>query len=97
VSGQLHALCRFTLVTYWIGSWVDRMKKLKSLTLGLELRPLGRPARSQSLYRLRYRGLLLNPLVVTNGKVTGRLHCYVDFPGGEVPHFGAVRMSVSTA
>jgi hypothetical protein len=24
--------------------------------LGLELQPLGRPARSQSLYRLRYRG-----------------------------------------
>jgi hypothetical protein len=31
------------------------VKKRKFLTLpGLELRPLGRPARSQSLYRLRY-------------------------------------------
>jgi hypothetical protein len=29
-----------------------------SLLLGLELRPLGRPARSQSLYRLRYPGSL---------------------------------------
>jgi hypothetical protein len=33
------------------------MEKRKFLTLpGLELRPLGRPARSQSLYRLRYPG-----------------------------------------
>jgi hypothetical protein len=42
--------------TYWIGSWVgprpglDDVEKRKFLTLqGLELRPLGRPARSQSL------------------------------------------------
>jgi hypothetical protein len=47
--------------THWIGGWVDPraglddVKKRKLLTLtGLELRPLGRPARSQSLYRLRY-------------------------------------------
>jgi hypothetical protein len=34
---------------------LDDMKKRKFLTLpGLELRLLGRPARSQSLYRLRY-------------------------------------------
>jgi hypothetical protein len=46
---------------YWIGGWVgpraslDAAEKRKFLTLpGLELRPLGRPARSQSLYRLRY-------------------------------------------
>jgi hypothetical protein len=33
------------------------VEKRKSLTLpGLELRPLGRPARSQSLYRLSYPG-----------------------------------------
>jgi hypothetical protein len=32
---------------------LDNVKKRKLLTLpGLELRPLGRPARSQSLYRL---------------------------------------------
>jgi hypothetical protein len=34
---------------------LDDLEKRKFLTLpGLELRPLGRPARSQSLYRLRY-------------------------------------------
>jgi hypothetical protein len=59
--------CRFTpekrtLVTHWIGGWVDPraglddVEKIKFLTLpGLELRPLGRPD-SQSLYRLRYPG-----------------------------------------
>jgi hypothetical protein len=47
--------------THCIGGWVgpragpDDVKKTKFLTLpGLELRPLGLPARSQSLYRLRY-------------------------------------------
>jgi hypothetical protein len=47
--------------TQWIGGWVDPraglddLKKRKFLTLpGLELRPLGHPARSQSPYRLRY-------------------------------------------
>jgi hypothetical protein len=59
--------CRFTPReapgTDWIGSWVDpragleHMEKWKFLTLpGLEPRPLSRPARSQSLYRLRYPG-----------------------------------------
>jgi hypothetical protein len=34
---------------------LDDVEKRKFLILpGLELRPLGRPARSQSLYRLRY-------------------------------------------
>jgi hypothetical protein len=49
-----------SLSTHWIGGWVDpragldNVKKRKFLTLpGLELRPLGRPARSWSLY-LRY-------------------------------------------
>jgi hypothetical protein len=49
--------------TNWIGGWVgdraslDDVKKRKFLTLpGLELRPLGRPARRKSLYRLRYPG-----------------------------------------
>jgi hypothetical protein len=49
--------------THWMGGWVnpgaglDDLEKRKFLTLlGLELRPLGRPARSQSLYRLRYPG-----------------------------------------
>jgi hypothetical protein len=47
--------------THWIEGWVgpkaglDEVEKRKFLTLpGLELRPLDRPARSQSLYRLRY-------------------------------------------
>jgi hypothetical protein len=49
--------------THWIGGWVgpraglDTVEKRKLLTLpGLELRLLDRPARSQSLYRLRYPG-----------------------------------------
>jgi hypothetical protein len=48
-----------------MGGWVDPgvglddVKKRKFLTLpGLELRPLGRPTRGQSLYRLRYPGFL---------------------------------------
>jgi hypothetical protein len=48
---------------HWIGGWVspraglDDVEKRKFLTLRrLELQPLGRPARSQSLYRLRYPG-----------------------------------------
>jgi hypothetical protein len=47
--------------THWIGGWVDPraglddVDKRTFLTIpGLELRPLGRPAHSQSLYRLRY-------------------------------------------
>jgi hypothetical protein len=63
MSGQLHTSGRFTSGTHWIGGWVDPraglddVEKKKFLTLlGLELRPLGRPARSQSLYRLRYPG-----------------------------------------
>jgi hypothetical protein len=49
--------------THWIGGWVDPradlddVEKRKFLTLlGLEPRPLGRPARGQSLCRLRYPG-----------------------------------------
>jgi hypothetical protein len=48
---------RFTPGTPWIGGWVgptaglDGVEKRKFLALqGLELRPLGRPARSQSVY-----------------------------------------------
>jgi hypothetical protein len=50
-----------TSITRWRGGQVgptaslDDVEKRKFLTLqGLELRPLGRPARSQSLYRPRY-------------------------------------------
>jgi hypothetical protein len=49
--------------THLIGGWVDLraglddLEKRKFLTLpGLKLRTLGRPANSQSLYRLRYPG-----------------------------------------
>jgi hypothetical protein len=56
VSGNPHAPAA---LPHWIGGWVDSgaglddMEKLKKFfTLpGLELRPLGRPARSQTLYR----------------------------------------------
>jgi hypothetical protein len=68
---------RFTLQekvpgTHWIGGWVDPrtglddVEKRKFLILpGLELRPLGRVARSQSLYRLSYPGSL-NLIECTN-------------------------------
>jgi hypothetical protein len=59
LSGQLHAPG-----IHWIGGWVgpitglDDVEKTEILTLpGLELRPLGHPSRSQSLYRLRYPGI----------------------------------------
>jgi hypothetical protein len=49
--------------SHWIGGWVGSraglfdLEKRKFLTLpGLELRSLGCPARSQSLYRLSYPG-----------------------------------------
>jgi hypothetical protein len=53
----------FTPDTHWIGGWVnpraslDDVEKRKFFPLtGLVLRPLGRPARNQSLYRLSYPG-----------------------------------------
>jgi hypothetical protein len=49
--------------THWIDGWVDPraglddVEKRKFLALPeFELRPVGRPARSQSLHRLRYPG-----------------------------------------
>jgi hypothetical protein len=63
MSGQFHATAALPPGTHWIGGWVDpragldEVKKRKLFTLPvLELRPLGRPARSQSLYRLSYPG-----------------------------------------
>jgi hypothetical protein len=51
------------LSTHWIGGWVnpsaglDRVEKITFLTSpALKLRPLGRPARTSSLYGLRYPG-----------------------------------------
>jgi hypothetical protein len=78
--------CRFTpgertSGTFWIGGWVgprtglDDVEKRKFLTLsGLELWSLGRPARSQSLYRLRYPGFhigLFDKLFVEDYSVRG--------------------------
>jgi hypothetical protein len=58
--------------TDWVGGWVDPraglddVEKRKFSTLpGLELRPLCRPARSQSLYRLRYPGSLFWTVLFT--------------------------------
>jgi hypothetical protein len=46
---------------------LDDVENRKLLTLpGLEVRPLGRPARSQSLYRPRY----LSRLLMKTGKIT---------------------------
>jgi hypothetical protein len=64
-SAQFHALAalsqRKSYCTYWIAGWVgpsaDRndVEKEKFLSLqGLEPQPLGRDARSQSLYLLCY-------------------------------------------
>jgi hypothetical protein len=52
--------CRFTRGTHWIGRWLESRAglddRIQFLTLpGLELGPLGRLARSQSLHRLLYR------------------------------------------
>jgi hypothetical protein len=68
VSGQLHAPAALPPgkeppVPIGIGGWVDPTtglddveKRIFLILPGLELRPLRRPARSQSLYRLRYPG-----------------------------------------
>jgi hypothetical protein len=66
VSGQLHAPTALPpgkdpppVSIGWVvpRAGLDDLEKRKFLTLpGLELRPLGRPAYSQALYRLRYPG-----------------------------------------
>jgi hypothetical protein len=60
---------------HWIGGWVDPrtglndVEKRKLLTLpGLELRPLGHPARSQSICRLHYIGSLPWLVIMLNMK-----------------------------
>jgi hypothetical protein len=93
MSGQLHTLAALppgerAPGTHWIGGSVglrdglDVVEKRIFLTLlGLELRPLGRPARSQSLYRLRYRssyGHLCtnnNNIINNNKRITINRHC----------------------
>jgi hypothetical protein len=48
---------------------VEAVEKRKFLTLpGLELRPLGRPARSQSLYRLSYPGSYKGKAIPVTGR-----------------------------
>jgi hypothetical protein len=50
---------------------MDDVKKSKFLTLNeLELRPLGRPARSQSLYRLSHPG---SSVLIQKVKITNRM------------------------
>jgi hypothetical protein len=58
--------------THWIGGWVGpraglhNVEKRKFLSLlGLELWPLGHPARSQSLYRLLYPGTIKRSVLTT--------------------------------
>jgi hypothetical protein len=49
---------------------LDHVEKRKSLTIpGFERRPLDRPARSQSLYRLRYPGSLILKYIVNKNIV----------------------------
>jgi hypothetical protein len=79
VSGQLHDSAALgpgkeTPGTHWIGGLVgpsaglDDAKKRKSFILpGLELQPLDRPSRSQSLYQVLYPGrinyrIIVNPI-----------------------------------
>jgi hypothetical protein len=59
--------------TDWIKGWVepraglDDVEWRKFLTvLGLELRPVDRPTRSQSLYRLRYPGSSCNHMMISH-------------------------------
>jgi hypothetical protein len=66
VSCQLHNPAALPPGTHWIGGWEDLracqdvVEKRQFLILtGLELRPLGRPVLSQSIYRLRYPGSIL--------------------------------------
>jgi hypothetical protein len=68
VSGQLHVPAALppgkSPGTHWTAGWLDpqsgsgKREEETVLTLGLELRPFGRPDRSQSLCRLRHPGSL---------------------------------------
>jgi hypothetical protein len=52
----------------------------KFLTLpGLELRPLGRPARSQSLYRLRYPASIVVLIFDTDFYELNYYHTIIDY------------------
>jgi hypothetical protein len=62
MSGQLHAPVALSPgerapSTHWIGGWLGPTADLEDIEKrDSNSAPLGRPARSQSLYRLRYRG-----------------------------------------
>jgi hypothetical protein len=65
VSGQLHDPAalplgkepRYPFDSFGLRKGLDDLKRRKIIYIaGLELRPLGRPARCQSLYRLGYPG-----------------------------------------
>jgi hypothetical protein len=84
--------------THWKGDWVDPraglddVKKRKFLTLqGLELRPLGRPARSQSLYRLRYPGTYTTIKLSVNTTLLLSVNCtctpFIFHAILHLPHF----------
>jgi hypothetical protein len=67
--------------THWLGGLVnpraglDDLEKRKFLTLpGFELRPVGRPARSQSLYRLRYAGSYIEHVGVQKQFLDSDMH-----------------------
>jgi hypothetical protein len=77
--------------THRIGGWVDPRAGLDDMEMwkflpppGLELRPLGRPARIQSLYRLRYPGTTLN----RNKMENCFLITYKWFPQNKHPNTG---------
>jgi hypothetical protein len=76
VSGQLHPRGK-SPGTHWIGGWVDPRADLDDVEKwkflpppGFELRPLGHPARSKSLYWLRYPGTS----VLDGGKWSASCH-----------------------
>jgi hypothetical protein len=57
------------------GAGLDEVEKRKFLTIrGLELRPLGHPARSQSLYRLCYPGSYRVDYVLLESRYFGGVH-----------------------
>jgi hypothetical protein len=83
---------------HWIGGWVgprtglDDVEKRKLLTLpGLELRPLGRPARSQSLYQISVQNPFLTYGVLSSIKIkrgmTLDLLTPVSWNKEQAPHY----------
>jgi hypothetical protein len=57
--------------THWVGGWVgfragldDVEKRILPTLSGIELRPLGCPPRSQSLYRLSYPGSHITIIII---------------------------------